>query len=461
MPSPAASWWLVLVMAVLLLRVARLLHDRLGQQLHPALRAGVGRLADHVRMHRAHVPLRRGRREQLHPALRTAALLVAHDFRVHRARVDDRAVRDAQVELGDERTASCREARRRTPRDVPARRPTPGSRAASRSRGARRARLTTSTRARSYVRPGVRCSSVTTPGSAKSTSTTAPLRRREHDRLDELVALVAAAVAADELHPRAGQGDVEDPRVGGVRQEEAHDLARPRLERRLVLAADEEDIPEPAHRGVGRLVRAERRDLAVLDQYVVERERDLAVRRRPVARLARLDDDVPVQPELLAVVLANVRVVPVDARVRERQLVCERAADRDRRLCFVRAVVAVVEPQPVPVDGVGEVALVRDVHRDARALADPQRRAGDRAVVGEHPQGVAADPLGDRRDREVDAPAAGDGHVPGRARLVEARRLGREGRCRVVVVIVVVVIHVTLLGGQARASAREPQSGLR
>ena len=36
------------------------------------------------------------------------------------------------------------------------------------------------------------------------------LRRREHDLLDELLVLDVAAVAADELHPRARQRDLED-----------------------------------------------------------------------------------------------------------------------------------------------------------------------------------------------------------------------------------------------------------
>ena len=53
------------------------------------------------------------------------------------------------------------------------------------------------------------------------------LRRREDDRLDELLALDPAAVAADELHARARQRDVEHARVGRVRQVEADDLALP------------------------------------------------------------------------------------------------------------------------------------------------------------------------------------------------------------------------------------------
>ena len=52
-----------------------------------------------------------------------------------------------------------------------------------------------------------------------------PLGRREDHVVDELLVLDVAAVAADELHPRARQLDLEHAGVGGVRQVEAHDLA--------------------------------------------------------------------------------------------------------------------------------------------------------------------------------------------------------------------------------------------
>ena len=51
------------------------------------------------------------------------------------------------------------------------------------------------------------------------------LRRCEHNRLDELLPLDPAAVAAHDLHARAWQCDVEHARVGRVRQVEADDLA--------------------------------------------------------------------------------------------------------------------------------------------------------------------------------------------------------------------------------------------
>ena len=181
---------------------------------------------------------------------------------------------------------------------------------------------------------------------------------REQDLVDELLVLVVAGVGADELHLRARQRHVEDARVGGVREVEAHDLAALGLERKVRLAGDEHHVAEAAHRHVRRLRLAEGGDPSVLDQDVVERQQQLAVRRRPVVGLARGGEDVPVQAHLLAVVLADVRVVPVGAGIGHVHLVGEGLADRDRRLRLVRAVVAVLEPQPVPVHGRVEVAVV-------------------------------------------------------------------------------------------------------
>ena len=136
----------------------------------------------------------------------------------------------------------------------------------------------------------------------------------EDDRVDELLALVAAAVPAHELHSRARQRDVEDARVRGVGQVEADDLADLCVQGKIGLAADEQDVAETAHRGVRRLGAAERRDLPVLDEDVVERQEQLAMCGRPVVRVRRDDEDVPVEAQLLPVVLPNVRVVPVDPR---------------------------------------------------------------------------------------------------------------------------------------------------
>jgi len=94
--------------------------------------------------------------------------------------------------------------------------------------------------------------------------------------------------------------------------------------------------------------------------------------RRPVAGVGGVDEDVAVQTHLLAVVLADVRVKPVQAGVRERYARGEAAADRDRRLRLVRAVVAVLQPQAVPMHGRFQIAVVDDVDLDLRALGDAE-----------------------------------------------------------------------------------------
>ncbi len=175
-----------------------------------------------------------------------------------------------------------------------------------------------------------------------------PLRRRQDHRVDELLALAAAAVSADELDPRSWQRNVEHARVRGVGQVEANDLPGARDQREVGLAPDQDDVAEPPHGRVVGLGAAERRDPAVLDQDIVERQQHLAMHRWPVIRVGRDDEDVPVQPHLLAVVLANVRVVPVDAGIGELDAVRKRLAGGDRCLCLVCAVVAVVEAQAVP-----------------------------------------------------------------------------------------------------------------
>ena len=172
---------------------------------------------------------------------------------------------------------------------------------------------------------------------------------------------VAAAVGADELHLRLLHADVEHTGVGGVGEVEADDLAETRVQCELRLAGDQQDVAESPHRGVCRFGAAERGHFPVLDEDVVQSEQDLAVNWRPVVDLVWDDKDVAVKPKLLAVVLTDVWVVPVHARIGELEVVGEVAANRDRRLGFVGSVIAVIQPQPVPMHGVGVVTLIRDV----------------------------------------------------------------------------------------------------
>ena len=84
--------------------------------------------------------------------------------------------------------------------------------------------------------------------------------------------------------------------------------------------------------------------LAVLEQDVVEGQDHLAMRRRPVVGVRGLDQDVAVEPQLLAVVLADVRVIPVEPRIGERHPRGEPLAHQHGVLGLMGSVVAVLEP---------------------------------------------------------------------------------------------------------------------
>ena len=146
--------------------------------------------------------------------------------------------------------------------------------------------------------------------------------------------------------------------------------------------------------------------MPVLDQEVVEGEGQLSIDRGPVFRFGRLHHDRAVQAHLLPEVLADVGVVPVEPRIGELDLVGERSFNQDRLLGLVRdPVVAVLQPQPVPVHGRVDGTLVRHLDSDLRALIDVQGRAGNRSVVGEHAHVGALDGLPDRSDPEIKAVA--------------------------------------------------------
>ena len=347
-------------------------------------------------MHGAHV--RGGHRHELHAAARAAARLLRDDLGVHGAGVGRGAAGGlVEVHLGDERQRLVRLGRQvaiealalgaelRVAAQLLERL---GQRGLGRLVAHRDRREPVDLLGRVVLEREL-------AGALEEHVEDHALRRRQDRLLDDLLALAAAAVAADELHARPGQLDLEDARVGGVGQIQAHHLALPRLERELGLSGDEQHVAEAAHRGVRGLRTAERRDPAVLDEHVVEREHPLAVHGRPVVRVRGLDDDVAVEAHLLPVVLADMRVVPVQARIRERDGARVAPADGDRRLRLVRAVGAVVEAQAVPVHRRLEIALVDDVDLDLRALRHAQGRSWHRAVVGEHAHLGVADALPD------------------------------------------------------------------
>ena len=95
---------------------------------------------------------------------------------------------------------------------------------------------------------------------------------------------------------------------------------------------------------------------------------------RPVVRIGGLDEHVAVQPHFLPVVLTDVRVVPVRARVRELNVRGEPLARGHRLLGLMRSVVAVLNAKSVPVDGGFQIPPVLDVEDDLLAFAHLQGR---------------------------------------------------------------------------------------
>src|SRR5205823_5959296 len=178
------------------------------------------------------------------------------------------------------------------------------------------------------------------------------LRGRDDDALDPLFPLEVAGVAADQLHLRAGKGDVEGSRARSVRQEKTHDLAVPNSRARAHLTIHEEHVPEPAHEGVRCLLAPKWDELPVVaDEEIVENECFHMIRCREVVTARRPHHQIPIEAEVLLDVLADVGVVPVDPRIREVQVVREGPTGSHGPLREVRyAIESVVEPNPVPMN---------------------------------------------------------------------------------------------------------------
>ncbi len=243
--------------------------------------------------------------------------------------------------------------------------------------------------------------------------------------------LVVAAVAADELHPRARQRHVEDARVGGVGQVEAHDLAAPaRRARGRARRATSITLPK---RPIATCVVSDALKGAILPSSIRTSSsvsEQLAVDRRPVVRVGRDDEDVAVEAHLLAVVLADVRVVPVDAGIGNVHLVGEASrrpgsapASRACRRSGSRAAARASARSPrgrrrfVDVDGdrralADLAASGRESSRCRRASAPSRRRV--RFLTG--------------IDLELELVAVGELDHLGRARLGQA--LGRASGTR-------------------------------
>ncbi len=148
-------------------------------------------------------------------------------------------------------------------------------------------------------------------------------------------------------------------------------------------------------------------------------------------------------------------MVPVHPGIGELDPVRERSTDRDRRLRLVRSVVAVVEPQPMPVHGGVEIGLIDHVDDELGALADAQRRAGNRAVVRQHADGRVADTFADGRDAQLDLVSMAEVDHLRADGLDEAGRVGREMVAGRDVSLVVLLHGFRLLPPPAPAAARE------
>ena len=262
---------------------------------------------------------------------------------------------------------------------------------------------------------------------------------REQQSVDELLALDAAQVRADELQLGAGDPQPEHARVRGVQQVETDDFTALPRQPRSGLAVHQHHVAVASHRGVRRAFLAEGRYPAVFDQDVVDDEREVAVGGRPVVRVAGLDDDRRVEARLLRVVLAHVGVVPEGARVGEAQPVDERISRIHRGLHATvmpgvrHTVEEVVVPQAVPMDGRLELEMIGEADGNLRPLLDPHERTGDGAVVGEHADVGLADALAHGRGPQLERAAVLDEGGLLRRCLrkafgVRRERLGRAGR---------------------------------
>jgi hypothetical protein len=109
-----------------------------------------------------------------------------------------------------------------------------------------------------------------------------PLRRSKQDFVDPALAFVSTAIAADQLRASAADREVEDPSVRRVDQIQAHDFSHCRLSCELGLAVDQHDVPESAHRRVVRPRSMEGSDMTILNEEIVQGERQVPIDSRPI-----------------------------------------------------------------------------------------------------------------------------------------------------------------------------------
>ena len=247
------------------------------------------------------------------------------------------------------------------------------------------------------------------------------LGRGEDHGAHHFLTLEATHVGRDQLDRSASEREVVGPAVRGVGEKEPHHGSSADGEPIARLSVDEEHIPKPSHDGeVGRLP-AEREQPLAIDQEVVEQQHLLAVHGTVIGPVGRLHQDVAEQAEALLDVFAHVRVVPVDARVREAHPVDVAAPDRHGLLRHAGSAVGpVVDPHAVPMQARRHVELVLEAHDDGGVLFHPQQRSRVLTVVAVHHEAATADHPAHERRAQGEGIAIGETHR-------RARRGERDG----------------------------------
>src|SRR6185503_1849758 len=158
------------------------------------------------------------------------------------------------------------------------------------------------------------------------------------------------------------------------------------------LAVHEEDVAPSPHERVRRRLRAVRRDAMLVEQDVVEGEHLVAIGGSEVAGLSGGDEDVAVEAEVLLHVLANVRVIPVDAGVGEAHVIREASSWWHLLLREARhAVEAIVQPHSVPMNGGGLIEPILEADDDRRAARRADERPWILSVEAVHDERTASD----------------------------------------------------------------------
>ena len=139
------------------------------------------------------------------------------------------------------------------------------------------------------------------------------------------------------------------------------------------------------------------------DEEIVEHQHLFSVHFVEERLRGRSHQHVAVQAEVLRDVLTMVGVIPVNAGVPEEDAVLKALSGRDRVLRDPgHTVVAVLEPDAVPVDRGGPFGVIRNVHRYRGILFDLDERPRVLAIEPVHHVGMPADRSTDFGSLEVE-----------------------------------------------------------